>query len=433
MKRALILLLLAAALLASLATAQTPKPTKAELRSQTFEIVWQSVKDHYYDPTFGGVDWDAVKLKYAPKIESAKTDAEFHGLLNAMLGELKQSHFAVIPPSVYLAEADRGKGERDADAGMVVQFVEGKPTVVRVEPGYPAAAAGIKPGFIVEQIGKIKPAEIVRSLKALHEPPGKTRFLLAETSASLLTGKPGQIVEVKVLDGKNKPKTTKLKLKKSKGESIKLGELPALYGYVESKLLPGKIGYVTFNIFLMPLLPKVQDAIAKFKQVKGLKGVIVDLRMNPGGVGAMAVPIARNFLAKEINLGTMKMRGGEVKMRAVPGDDPLGCPLAVLTDEGSASTSEIFAGGLQECGRAFTVGGTTAGAALPSTFVKLPDGSRLQSAFADFKTPKGVLLEGRGVFADFPVTLTRKALLTGRDPVLDKAVAVLLRKAKKGK
>jgi carboxyl-terminal processing protease len=99
-------------------------------------------------------------------------------------------------------------------------------------------------------------------------------------------------------------------------------------------------------------------------------------------------------------------------------------------DSGSASTSEIFAGGMQELGRAVVVGERTAGAALPSVIQKLPTGALFQYAIGDFKTPKGTLLEGRGVIPNQVVKLTRAGLLAGRDLSLEAAVSALQRTAR---
>jgi carboxyl-terminal processing protease len=93
--------------------------------------------------------------------------------------------------------------------------------------------------------------------------------------------------------------------------------------------------------------------------------------------------------------------------------------VVVLTDEGTASTSEILAAGLQEAGRALVVGDTTLGAVLPSAIAELPGGAVIQYVVADFRTPKGILIEGRGVQPDRRVVETRAALASGRDTVLD--------------
>src|SRR5689334_12604336 len=72
----------------------------AELRRKTFETVWQTINDKHFDPNFNGVDWKGVHTKYAPLVEAVKNDAELYGVLTNMLGELKESHFAIIPPAL---------------------------------------------------------------------------------------------------------------------------------------------------------------------------------------------------------------------------------------------------------------------------------------------------------------------------------------------
>ncbi|HEX8338168.1 MAG TPA: hypothetical protein VF621_15730, partial [Pyrinomonadaceae bacterium] len=67
-------------------------------RRETFDIVWRTVKENHFDPTFGGLDWAAVGERYRPLAAAARTDAEFYGVLRRMLGELKLSHFAIYPP-----------------------------------------------------------------------------------------------------------------------------------------------------------------------------------------------------------------------------------------------------------------------------------------------------------------------------------------------
>ncbi len=193
---------------------------------------------------------------------------------------------------------------------------------------------------------------------------------------------------------------------------------------METKRLAGGIGYIRFNIFLMPLLQPIKQAI---HHMRDAPGIIIDLRGNHGGVGAMTASIANDLFDKATNLGTMKLRQGEARFPVFPVSEPYTGPLFVLTDEASISSSEIFAGSLQEDGRAHVVGRGTPGMVLPSGFEPLPGGARLQLVYADFKTPKGVLLEGKGVQPDIPVELTRRTLLAEADPILDAAVAAIQR------
>ena len=97
----------------------------------------------------------------------------------------------------------------------------------------------------------------------------------------------------------------------------------------------------------------------------------------------------------------------------------------LLVDELSGSTSEVFAGGLQASGRAIVLGSRTAGAVLPSLLRVLPTGAALQHVIANFETPNGVVLEGRGVMPDIVVRLSRAGLLRGHDAALERAVEVI--------
>jgi carboxyl-terminal processing protease len=169
----------------------------------------------------------------------------------------------------------------------------------------------------------------------------------------------------------------------------------------------------------MLLMSRIKDTI---RSMHDAPGIIIDLRGNPGGIGGMAAGIAGVLETKQTSLGVMRMRVGYNNFAVFPQPNPYTGPIVVVTDGGSASTSEIFAAGMQELGRATVVGERTMGAALPSVFFKLPTGAIFQYAIADFKTPKGVMVEGRGVVPDIEVKLTRKALLEGRDPQLEAAL-----------
>ena len=98
-------------------------------------------------------------------------------------------------------------------------------------------------------------------------------------------------------------------------------------------------------------------------------------------------------------------------------------PVAVLIDGASASTSEIFAAGLQDHGRAWLFGEPTAAAALPSVIESMPNGDLLMHAIADFERPNGERVEGRPVKPESPVLLTREGLLAGRDEPREAALA----------
>src|ERR1700683_382602 len=129
-------------------------------------------------------------------------------------------------------------------------------------------------------------------------------------------------------------------------------------------------------------MPRVIPSFGKaIQDCAKCDGLIIDLRGNPGGIGGMAMGMA-GWLTDHPNLqlGTMYMRGATLKFVINPRADAYTGPLAILVDGTSASTSEIFAGGLQDLRRARIFGTHTAGAALPSLIMRLPDGDGFQYA-----------------------------------------------------
>jgi C-terminal processing protease CtpA/Prc len=113
-------------------------PTSAaELRREAFEKVWRTVKEKHFDPSFGGVDWDRVRERYAPRLSEIKTDRELYELLQQMLDELKQSHFSIIAPEAVIE--DEGGGPSGGGVGVDLRIISGRAVVTRVEPDSAAA------------------------------------------------------------------------------------------------------------------------------------------------------------------------------------------------------------------------------------------------------------------------------------------------------
>lgn len=416
-------------MLATNSWAQSPAPqpivgavpaaeSSTDIRQQTFDIVWKTVKEKHFDPTLGGLDWEKIRQQYQPKVAAVKSDAELYRLLQLMLGELHQSHFNIIPPEAVIA--DDASEPPTGGIGIDLRMIDGAAIIVRVEPASAAEAAGLRAGFTIKQVGE-------KTVEALIAPVTKTtqseairKLQMARRVLREINGEPGSTVAVTYLDSKNQAQTATLTRAKLKGElSPRLGNFPPQYTEFESKRLAGNIGYIRFNIFTTPISDKVRIALMELRDTDGL---IFDLRGNPGGVAGIATGIANRISDKGGYLGTMKMRTSELKFAVFPQQNAYTGPVAILIDGLSASTSEVFSGGMQELGRAIVIGETSAGACLPSYFQKLPTGALFQFAIADFKTPKGVLIEGRGVIPNVEVKWNRASLLAGRDAQLETAI-----------
>ena len=402
-----------------------PAPDVRELRIASFNKVWDTVNDKHYDPTFGGVDWKKARETYEPKAISAISDKDFHGILSQMLGELKLSHFNILPSAAEIVAAQAGRGV----VGLDLQMIDGEPVINRVDKESPADKAGLKPGFAISKIGGKPWAEITKplevSLTARKVTEGMRKVYFERTLETVINGKPDNTLDLEVLNANGDTQQFKIVRGVFTGEmSQAIGSFPPQEVVFESKMLPDNIGYIRFNMWIIPQMPKLRKAIREFA---GARAIVIDLRGNPGGVGGMAPGIAGSVTDKKTSLGTMNMRSGVTDFVVYPQENPFKGKVFIVTDHASASTSEVFAAGMQEMGLATVVGTTTAGAVLPSIFEKLPTGAIFQYAISDYRSPKNILIEGRGVIPDIDVKQTRKALLAGRDAQLDAAVTFILK------
>jgi len=230
-------------------------------------------------------------------------------------------------------------------------------------------------------------------------------------------------ISVEFLDAHGEHAGKTLAQGQPRGDRVQFGYLnPMQVWFTSSRVGDGDIGYVAFNVFLdaQRLMTSFGDAV---RSCGTCEGFIVDLRGNPGGIGIMAMGMAGWFIAQpDQKLGTLYMRDTTLKFVVNPRLTNFAGPLAILVDGTSASTSEIFAGGLKDLGRARIFGTRSAAAALPSIIEKLPNGDGFQYAMANYISQGGKALEGNGVIPDEEVKLTREALLAGRDSVVDAAI-----------
>lgn len=403
-----------------------PVTKASNLHQQSFDIVWNTVQKRHYDPQFGGVNWEQVRASYVPRLIEVKSDAELYRLLQQMLGELRQSHFNIIPPEAVLP--DEAKETPTGSLGIDLRMIDDVAVITRVEANSAAASVGLRPGFVVKQVGAQAVAQLIAPVAKLDESSARKDLRRARRVLAALSGAPGSIITMTYLDEQNRAQTVSLTRRKLPGElAPRVGNFPPQYTEFEARRLPNgqsSWGYLRFNIFTPPVMEKIKTTLREFRDTDGL---VFDLRGNPGGLGAMASGIAGLLSDKSGSLGTMKMRTNELKFAVTPQADPYLKPVAILIDGMSASTSEVFAAGMQELGRAVVVGERSAGACLPSVFEKLPTGALFQFAVADFRTPRGVLVEGRGVQPDVAVKQQRQALLAGRDAQLEAALIQLTR------
>ena len=408
-------------LLAASLSAQSLSPDK-QRQITSFEKVWTTIRDKHWQKNHGGLDWQANHAEFYPRIENAKSGDEALAIMREMLGRLKQTHFGIFPAAVY--NDVEGAGGGDGSPGINTRVLDGKTVVTDVDPASPAERAGVKRGWVVESAGGRPLAPVIEKLKSdpeIHE------LALERAVHSRLTGMVGGTIPIVFLDAANREVTRDLELSPERGQAARFGNLPPMHVFFDSKKL-GNTGYVHFNMFLdlVRVMGSFGEAVEGCMKCDGL---IVDLRGNPGGIGGMAMGMAGWLVDKpDQRLGTMFMRDAALKFVINPRAEVFAGPVAVLVDGSSASTSEIFAEGLKDLGRARVFGTKTAAAALPSVFERLPNGDGFQYATANYVSEGGKALEGIGVTPDVEVKLTREGLLAGHDAVLDAALEWIRKK-----
>lgn len=394
---------------------------------ETFDAVWTIVRDSHFDPNFDRANWDRIGQELRPKARAARTPGELRAVLGDMLGRLGLSHFAVIP-STPDSPADRSN--LSGHPGFDVRLIEKQIVVTEVDRE--TAAAGVKPGWIVQEIDGVDAASLLKDIteSASAQVAQVEAWRLAVIR---LRGPANAPVSITFIDGTGAPVKKSLMRRFDAGEPVTVGTLPTMFVRVTAKdaATPGgaKAGVIGFNVWMTAVDREFQIAVDRFRSADG---IVIDLRGNPGGLAAMIMGLSGHFFAERATLGVMTTKEAQpLRFNANPRRvspsgqrvEPYAGPVAILVDGLTGSASECFSGGMQSLGRARVFGQTSMGRALPALFDKLPNGDVLIHAWGDFVTGTGVRIEGRGVVPDEPVTLTRAALLEGRDPALERALA----------
>ena len=292
------------------------------------------------------------------------------GALRGMMESLDDPH------SVYFTKEEMRSFQEDikgkyVGVGMVIQKKVGEPlTVVSPIEDGPAYKVGIKP--------KDKVIEI----------DGESTYnLTSEEASKRLKGKANTIVKVKVFREVNKM----TKVFELKRETIELK-------YVKSKMLDDGIGYLRLTQFGDNVYPDMKKALEDL-QAKGMKGLIFDLRSNPGGELGQSIKIASMFIEKGKIVST-RQKKGEESIYTREGKYFGDFPMVVLINGGSASASEIVSGALKDHKRATLIGEKSFGKGSVQTLLPLPDGDGIKITIAKYYTPNGISIDGTGIEPD---------------------------------
>jgi carboxyl-terminal processing protease len=258
--------------------------------------------------------------------------------------------------------------------GIEVVAEDSAVKILRPIEGSPADQAGLLPG---DQIVRIDDADIGADLAG---------------AISRMRGSSGSVVKLTVLRPTT-GQTLDFSLRRAKVE---------VHSVAQQSLEPG-YGYLRITGFSETTADDVNHAIARMKRDNpgGIKGLVLDLRNNPGGVLEAGVAVADAFL----NEGVIVTADGRTpdarfRMDATPGDVIDGAPLVVLVNGGSASASEIVAGALKDHGRAELIGHKTYGKGSVQTVMPLSHGGAVKLTTSRYFTPSGASIHGKGIVPD---------------------------------
>lgn len=386
------------------------------IRASTFDAVWNKVARSFWEPGFGGHDWGAIGARYRPQALATGDSLQFHALLDRMVAELGFSHFRVLSPEAVARARMQAQAIRGW-TGAGVRVIGGQALVTRVAPGSPAALAGVGTGWVVVAIDgtRVRPettsAHVQEMLAGAIDRSIAVDFRdAADRIVSLNLARvplPGAFYPVQVL-------------------GIAMRSVPAQYAELETRRLDGGIAYLRLSRFVPALVPQLREAVRSFA---GAPGLIVDLRGNQGGEDSVGVKLAEMLAPSSVTLMVTRTRSGSRPYRLHPSPIRYGGPVIILVDADSASASEQMTAGLQELGRVRVIGEQTAGHDLDAEFMHLPSGGLFLYATGLPMTPRGIIVEGRGVTPDVMVPLRREDLLRGRDSQLEAALAAIGRPA----
>ncbi len=314
---------------------------------------------------------DIVEQYY---VEDVKQPKLIDGALKGMLQGL-DPHSTMMDKDEFKQMQETNVG-KFSGIGVEITTANGLVTVVSPIEDTPAYKAGIKAGDQILSIdGKF------------------TDQMTLSEAATLMRGKKGTELTLLVLH-KNSAKPVTIKLKRD--------DIP--YITVKAKELEEGYHWIRLTRFSENTSDDLRKELNKATKKGNIKGIILDMRNNPGGLVDQAIKISDMFLGDGL---VMSMRGrdgnDQVEYTAQNQKDDIKAPLVVLVNAGSASASEIVAGALSDRKRALIVGEKTFGKGSVQNVIPLPDGTGLKLTVALYYTPSGKSIQAEGITPDFEV------------------------------
>jgi carboxyl-terminal processing protease len=350
--------------------------------------VMATAKDRYQDLQLFAKVLNLVQKYY---VEEVDTKRLIYGGIKGMLQEL-DPHTNFLQPEIYKEFESETSGQFGG-LGIEITVREEILTVISPIEDTPAWKAGIKAGDKIVSINGVS-----------------TKGMSLVEAAKHMRGRRGSKVILGIFrEGFEKPKDFAVVRGTVKIKSVKYTDLEEGYGYVK------------ITHFIENTAKDLKKALAAHKKKhKGMKGLIIDLRKNPGGLLDQAVKISDLFLEEGKIVSTMDRSKNDPEVLSASKDGTLSkFPLIVLIDEYSASASEIVAGALQDNKRALIMGQRSFGKGSVQSVVKLGDGSGLKLTVARYYTPSGRSIQAEGIAPDVTVDNLDQSVLNSAKVKID--------------
>jgi len=358
---------------------------------------------------------DALRIIKENHVEQVSMKDLIYGALNGMTKSL-DPFSSFFTPKQYESFRQETEGEFGG-VGIEIGMEKGRPVVISPIEGTPAFRAGIKAGDVILEVN----GEDTSNMSLIDV-------------VQRIRGKVGTKVQLTIYrKGMEKPMKIELERALIKIESVKWTTL-------------GDVGYIKLSQFNENVSVQVERALKELASQR-VKGVILDLRNDPGGLLSEAVNVADLFLPEGRLVVYTRSRNGETqkyfaRRKPVVPDE---LPVIVLINKGSASASEIVAGALQDYKRAVILGEKSFGKASVQNIIPLEDGSALKLTVAHYYTPLGRLIHNKGIVPDVQVAMDENQeealqeairqkrlegkngliLLPEKDPQLSKAIELI--------
>jgi tricorn protease len=369
---------------------------------EAFHQAWTYLRDQFFDEKMNGVDWNAVRTTYEPRVAGARTPDEMRRIMSMMLGELNASHMGIAAPP---QSTQISLGRLAVDFERAEYEASGRLRVAAVVALGPAALGGLKAGDDSLQVEGRAIGARVNLDELLDHTAGRRIVLSVAASAS---SSPRDVV-VKPIDQATEKALRYRQWVEQRREYV-------------AKASGGRLGYV--HMFDMSAAALSQLHVDLDAENQTRQGVVIDVRNNNGGfvnVYAIDVFARRGYF-------NMLVRGlPSVSSRTLLGQRALELPTILVTNQHSLSDAEDFTEGYRTLKLGKVVGEPTAGWIIYTGGVTLIDGSVLRMPGVKIFASDGTPMEMHPRPVDVPVTRPMGESYTGKDVQLDTAIAELLK------